>query len=229
MEIQPRPTRACLVVAVDGGVATGKSSVCSVLAQRLRVPYFNAGLLYRALALWCLDEHLTLDNADNATAIAAQSFPILVSLDNGCTAVSLADRDVSDQLELAEITAAVSRVSRHPEVREVMNTRQREIVEQAVSTFNGVVIDGRDATTVVVPNADVKVLLVANPAARASRVSAGEGEAEAAARDAADAVVSDFLCPQSGVAAFDTSDLGIDEISSRVLAHVLENRPDWKD
>ncbi|WP_157195628.1 (d)CMP kinase [Nocardia tenerifensis] len=224
MGIQPRRAPSRLVVAVDGGVATGKSSVCTEVARRLRLPYFNAGLLYRALALWCVGERIALDDADGIAA-AAGSYPLTVSLDGGRTTILLMGRDVGDQLKTAEVGRAVPAVARHRAVRDIMNGRQRAIVRYAESAFGGVVIDGRDATTVVVPEADVKILLVATEEVRARRVGADEGAA--ADRDAADASVSDFLRPGPGVAVLDTSDLDIGELVSRVLACVREKRPDW--
>lgn len=103
-----------------------------------------------------------------------------------------------------------------------MNIRQRAIVQKAVSMFGGVVIDGRDATTVVVPNADVKILLLADQQTRARRVRTGEGVVAAAQRDEADSTVSDFHRPGTDVAVFDTSDLELDELIARVFTHVFE-------
>ncbi len=209
-------------MAVDGGVATGKSSACTAVAQRLHVPYFNAGLLYRALALWCVGERIALDNVDGKVESAARNFPIDVSLDSGTTAISLGGSDVFDQLKTSEVSRAVPEVARHLTVREVMTARQRAIVRYAKREFGGVVIDGRDATTVVVPDADVKILLVADEKARARRVGAGEGVLPAAKRDAADGASSNFLRPGSDVALLDTSALDVGELVSRVLALVFE-------
>ncbi|WP_196814476.1 d(CMP) kinase [Nocardia sp. BMG111209] len=227
MGIQPRRSGSRLVIAVDGGVATGKSSVCTSVAQRLRIPYFNAGLLYRALALWCVTQGLSLDNADGATVVAAGSYPVFVSFEDGNTAVTLAGYDVSDQLKTAEVSSVVPMIARHSGVREIMNTRQREIVRQAVSEYGGIVIDGRDATTVVVPDAEVKILLVVDREAQARRTDVCEGGIRAAERDAADAAVSDFLHPRSGVAVFDTSAIDLDELVAQVLAYVFTRHPWW--
>ncbi|MFC9433671.1 (d)CMP kinase [Nocardia sp. NPDC057030] len=221
MGIQPRRVPGRLVVAIDGGVATGKSSVCTAVSQRLQLPYFNAGLLYRALALWCVRQRIALDNAGGVTETAARTYPVGVSLDRGITAISLAGRDVSDQLKTSTVSRAVSAVARHAEVRAAMNARQREIVRYAESTYGGVVIDGRDTTTVVVPDADVKILLIADAQARALRVRTGEGAGAAAERDAADAAVSDFLQPRPDVTVLDTSDLDLGELVTRVLCHVF--------
>ncbi len=196
--------------------------MCTAVAQRLQIPYFNGGLLYRALALWCVDQGLPIDNTDNLTVFAARDCPLQVSLASGITVISLADRNVSDQLRTTEIDEVVPVVARHSEVRRIINTKQKAIVQHAVSTYGGVVIDGRDATTVVAPDADVKILLVADEQARAQRVGAEEDLTRAAQRDAADAAVSDFLRPRPDVAVIDTSGVGLHQVVSRVLAHVLE-------
>jgi cytidylate kinase len=178
--------------------------------------------MYRALALWSISQGLALDNAAGEMDGAAQRYPVEVSFNDGMTTVSLAGRDISAQLTTAEVTSAVSEVSRHPGVRAVMKTRQRVIVQRAVTMFGGVVIDGRDATTVVVPDAEVKILLLADQQTRARRVRSGEGVAEAAQRDDADSSVSDFRRPGADVTVFDTSDIELDELISRVLTHVFE-------
>jgi len=227
--IRSRSARTHLVIAIDGGVATGKSSVCTAVAQQLRIPYFNAGLLYRGLALWCIDEGISVGGTGDAAAAAARSYPVHVSLDGGGTAIYLSGQDVSARLKTNEVTVVVPTVARHPGVREAINARQRAIVRQAVSTHGGVVIDGRDATTVVVPDANVKILLLTDREVRARRVGTGEGEERAAERDAADAKISDFLRPRTDVAVFDTSDVGLDELVSQVLDQVLKQYPDWRD
>ncbi|MFJ1458100.1 (d)CMP kinase [Nocardia sp. N2S4-5] len=228
--IQPRRGRTCLVVAVDGGVATGKSSVCLAVSRMLGVPYFNAGLLYRALALWCIRSGISLDHGDSATQALLQSCPMHVSLAGGTTAVSIAGGDLSNLLKSTEVSEVVPVVARNPGIRATMTERQRAIVRQAESVFGGVVIDGRDATSVVVPDADVKILLTADPSTRATRVGDVEGAAaRAEARDREDARVSDFLRPRPDVSVLDTSGLDRAEVISEVLRLVFERRPDWAD
>ncbi|GAB2655161.1 (d)CMP kinase [Nocardia goodfellowii] len=199
------------------------------MAQQLRLPYFNAGLLYRALALWCVNEGLARDNTDGAVADAAHNYPVLVSLDTGSTVITLAGEEVSSRLKTDEISRIVPEVARHAEVREIMTARQRAVVSKAVSTFEGVVIDGRDATTVVVPDADVKILLVADHDARAARIGTPEGGACAVERDAADSLVSDFLRPRHGVAVFDTSHLRLEDLVPQVLAYIYRHHPAWRE
>lgn len=197
------------------------------MARRLGVPYFNAGLLYRALALWCVRAGLPLDDAEGITSAAARDFPVEISLRGGTTAVALAGGDVTAELQNAAVSSRVPEVSRHPGVRAAMTARQREVVRHAVSTWGGVVIDGRDATSVVVPDADVKIVLTVSPRIRSERMG-DEGTAAAAAhRDRLDSLVSGFDRGGPGVTVVDTNELDRSQTVAEVLRVIRIQRPEW--
>lgn len=156
-----------LQIAIDGPAASGKTTVARATARRLGVLYLDTGAMYRALA------HLALrtgTDVDNGAALArlAEALPIEVRLDDAAPLGFriLAGGEELDERRLHghEVTAIVSAVSAHAEVREVMVRAQRRIARDAP-----VVMAGRDIGTVVLPNAPVKIYLTASPAARIAR------------------------------------------------------------
>jgi cytidylate kinase len=149
-----------VIVAIDGPAGAGKSSVARGLAERLGFQYLDTGAMYRALTWLALHEGVALDDGPALEALA-QAHPVAFG-DAG--AVEIAGEDVTTRIREPEIDAAVPVVARHPEVREVMRQRQRELGRSGDS-----VIEGRDIGVVVVPDAEVKVWLVADPAVRARR------------------------------------------------------------
>lgn len=149
-----------MIVAIDGPAGAGKSSVARGLADRLGFHYLDTGAMYRALTWLALHEGVPLDDAPALEALA-QAHPVAFG-DSG--SVAIAGEDVTARIREPEIDAAVPVVARHPEVREVMRGRQRELGRAGDS-----VIEGRDIGVVVVPDAEVKVWLVADPAVRARR------------------------------------------------------------
>ena len=149
-----------MIVAIDGPAGAGKSSVARALAQRLGFHYLDTGAMYRALTWLALHEGIPLDDGPALEALA-DAHPVAFT-DGG--QVSIADEDVTQRIREPEIDAAVPVVARHPEVRRVMRIRQRELGRSGDS-----VIEGRDIGVVVVPDAEVKIWLVAEPEVRARR------------------------------------------------------------
>src|SRR6185312_4095589 len=149
-----------LIVAIDGPAGAGKSSVARGLAARLGFHYLDTGAMYRALTWLALHEGVALDDGPGLEALA-QAHPVTFG---DADTVEIAGEDVTTRIREPEIDAAVPVVARHPEVREVMRARQRELGRSGDS-----VIEGRDIGVVVVPDAEVKVWLVADPAVRARR------------------------------------------------------------
>jgi len=203
------------VVAIDGPAGAGKSSVARALAALLGFKYLDTGAMYRALTWLALHEGVPLDDGPALEALAAAN-PVGFGVGG---AVSIAGEDVTARIREPEIDAAVPVVARHPEVREVMRGRQRELGRSGDS-----VIEGRDIGVVVVPEAEVKVWLVADPGVRARRRHAervGLGVAELAEelrrRDERDAVNTHQAADAVEV---DTTDLTLDEVVERVAALV---------
>lgn len=167
-------------MAIDGPAGSGKSTVARGVADALRLLVLDTGAMYRAATLAALDADADLADADAVTAAARQA-DIAVSEDGSGT-VQLDGRDVTDEIRGPAVTAAVSLVSAHPGVREVMVARQRAWVDR----HDGGVVEGRDIGTVVFPDATVKVFLTASDEERARRRH--RDEAAAARRPDVDAV-----------------------------------------
>ena len=219
------PTPATLTVAIDGPAGSGKSSVSKAAAQRLGYGYLDTGAAYRALA-W----HVLQGGGDTADADlvreASRAFPYAISLDPDHYWVRVGDADVTDAIREPVVTAAVSGVARVPEVRRAVNALFRELVR--TSGRPGVVVEGRDITTVVAPDAPVRILLTADPAVRAARRSAelhAEDASDVAAalhrRDAADSRVVDFLTAADGVTVVDSTDLDFAQTVDAILDVVI--------
>lgn len=213
-----------ITVAIDGPAGSGKSSVSKQVARRLGFGYLDTGAAYRALTWHVLA--LGGDGADTgddlAVLDAAEEFPYAISLDPDEYWVRVGDVDVTDAIREPRVTSAVSGVARVGAVRERVNELFRTLV--AESGRPGVVVEGRDITTVVAPDAPVRILLTAAPEVRAARRSAElttHDAADVAAalhrRDAADSQVVDFLTAAAGVTVVDSTDLDFAQTVDAVL------------
>ncbi len=218
---------ARLVVAVDGPSGSGKSSVCREVARRLRLGYLDTGAMYRAVTWAALDRGIDLAAAGEVAALA-RAADIALSHDPDHPSVRIDGADVTEAIRETRISAAVSRVAANLAVREELIRRQR-----AVAADGGVVIEGRDITTVVAPDAPVRLLLTASEEARlARRARDVHGNADTAAiaatrdqvlrRDHDDSAVADFRSAADGVLELDTSALGFDEVVDAVLQIVRD-------
>ncbi|TQK19291.1 cytidylate kinase [Microbacterium sp. SLBN-154] len=213
-----------LVVAIDGPAGSGKSSVSKEVARRLGFGYLDTGAAYRALA-WHALEH-GADTSD-ATAVLelAGDFDYDISLDPEDYWVRVGAVDVTAAIREQRVTDAVSGVARVAPVRRSINSLFRALI--ASSGRPGVVVEGRDITTVVAPDARVRILLTAAPAVRAARRSAelhtDDTAAVAAAlerRDTSDSTVVDFLTAAPGVTVVDSTDLDFSQTVDAVLGVV---------
>ena len=172
------------VVAIDGPAGSGTSTIARGVADALSLRVLDTGAMYRTATLAALERGL--DPADAGAVTAAARAADIVVGENGEDAVRLDGRDVRAEIRGPAVTAAVSIVSAHPGVREVMVARQRDWIER----HGGGVVEGRDIGTVVFPDAPVKVFLTASDEERARRRQRDE---EAAARPAEVADVRDAL------------------------------------
>jgi len=204
-----------MVIAIDGPAGAGKSTVARALAERLGFTYLDSGAMYRCVALAALERGSELDD-EVATGDLAASLKIKLGGDR----VELDGRDVSDAIRTPEVTAASSRVSVHPAVREAMVARQRELI--AAGRY---VAEGRDIGTVVSPEAPLKVFLTASPEERARRRAAQTGEDPEAVlaaqreRDARDeGREHSALRAAEDAVELDTSGLALGEVVDRVVA-----------
>lgn len=159
------------IIALDGPAGSGKSTVARAIADRLHLEVLDTGAMYRAVTWAVLQAGVAPDDPEGCAGIARHA-EIEVT-----DRVTLDGADVSAAIRGPEVTAAVSAVSAHPEVRSLLVERQRAWV----SVHGGGVIEGRDIGTVVFPDADVKLFLTADVDVRAER---RRGDELAADRDA---------------------------------------------
>ena len=218
---------APLTIAIDGPSGSGKSSVSRAVARHLGVGFLDTGAMYRALTWWCLERELDLTDAD-AVAAAARDLPLEVGTDPDAPTVSVDGTDVSAAIRTTRVSTNVSAVATNLEVRAELQQRQRDLMAQIARETGGVVAEGRDITTVVAPDASVRVLLTASEEARLRRRSAElHGATDAAAveatrdqvvrRDRDDSTVSTFTEAAPGVVLVDTSDLDFEQSVAAVL------------
>ena len=191
------------------------------VARTLGFGYLDTGSAYRALAWHVLDQGADTEDPETVRA-AASAFPLTLGLDPDERTVLVGDVDVTEAIRDPRVSGAVSGVARVPEVRAQVNEMFRRLV--AESSYPAVVVEGRDITTVVAPDAPVRILLTAAPEVRAARRAgelAGENAAAVAAalheRDASDSAVVDFLNAAEGVEVVDSTELDFPQTIDAVL------------
>jgi len=209
-----------MIVAIDGPAGAGKSTVARALAERLGFRYLDTGAMYRALTWLAMHKELPLDRGDELAELA-RDHP--VEFDDAGR-VSIAGTEVTSSIRKPKIDRLVPVVARHPAVRQVMRERQRALGEEG-----DVVIEGRDIGTVVAPDAQVKVYLVADPSVRAGRrvadrpgIGADALATDLRVRDEKDAV---NMRPAADAIEIDTTSLGVEEVVDRIESMVRAVQP----
>ncbi|MEX0603031.1 MAG: (d)CMP kinase [Bacteroidota bacterium] len=152
-----------LVIAIDGPAASGKSTTAKLVAEQLGYLHLDTGAMYRAVTLKVIEEGIPFHDAERIGRLAEKT-SVGLRQDGGKTRVVLDGRDVTKEIRSPEVTRHVSLVSSYPAVRKVMVREQRALAEHG-----GVVLEGRDIGTVVLPDADLKIYMVANVDERARR------------------------------------------------------------
>jgi CMP/dCMP kinase len=208
-----------ILVTIDGPAGSGKSSVARHVAGRLGLVNLNTGAAYRAAALIALREGADLSDGPKVAELARR-----IGLDP--EGASIDGRRVPDpDLRTPEVAAAASKVSANPALREVLLPVQRAAAEEARER-GGAVVEGRDIGTVVLPDAELKVFLLADPEERArrrARQSGREGELDRireaiSRRDRQDSErEASPLKPAPDAVVLDTTALDLEEVVSRVL------------
>ncbi len=157
------PFQHKLIIAIDGPAGAGKSTIASRLARKLGYVNLESGAMYRALALKAIEWDVSFDD-EAALLKAARDSRITFEHTASGNRVRLNGKDISARIRERDVTEASSRVSVHPQVREWMVARQREM-----GIGGGVIMEGRDIGTKVFPDADVKIFLDADPVVREQR------------------------------------------------------------
>lgn len=220
--------RKKISIAIDGPAAAGKSTVAKIVAQKLSYLYIDTGAMYRALTWKALQKKISVDDGDNLYRLLVAT-EIVLQQEEGIQKVYVDGMEVSSQIRLPEISKHVSAVSKHKKVREEMVKRQKELAQTG-----GVVMDGRDIGTHVLPEAEVKIFLKASVQERARRrhhenLSKGiasnleEIEKEIALRDEIDSNRSVApLKKAEDAIEIDSTNLSIEEVVDRIMAIVKE-------
>lgn len=212
-----------LIVAVDGPAGSGKSSVSKAVARTLGFSYLDTGASYRLVTWLGLERGVDLDSPEAVLPLVPDVLACL-PLDPDDQELVLDGRNVTSAIREQRVSAEVSRVATLMPVREALNSGFREIARTV--TTPGIIVEGRDITTVVAPDSPVRVLLTASEEVRIQRraldSSATEGAAQLLARDAKDAKVVDFLTAAPGVHTIDSTDIGFTETIQALLDRVME-------
>ena len=225
-------------VAIDGPAGVGKSSTSKALARHFGFAYLDTGAMYRACAWWCMQRGIDLDaeqvDEQLVTETVAEFFTeghFDIGVDPSDPKVLADGEDISAAIRASEVSSHVSKVSNIIPVRHVLIAAQRAYIarENAEDSFSGgagIVAEGRDITTVVAPDAEVRVLLTAREEVRQARrtgqAAKGVGGEDVTARDRADSKVTSFLEAADGVMTVDNSDMDFDETLA-VLVHIVED------
>ena len=215
------------IIAIDGQAASGKTVVGRELARRRGCPFLDTGFMYRAITWLALRESVAMDDEVGLGSLARGCSMRLTGAEG--SAILLNDFQLGPELRSTPVDENVSLVARVPGVRRELVRQQRDIAAQSAQEMGGVVMVGRDIGTVVLPDADLKVFMVASPHVRAQRrydelVSQGQEAdyqqilANALARDKLDSERDDSPLAQAPDAlVIDTSNLTIDQVVERAL------------
>ena len=212
-----------MVIAVDGPSGSGKSSVCRAAATRLGSAYLDTGAMYRAATWYCVQQHVELSD-EEAVAVAVEELPLNISTDPQHQIITVGETDVTAEIRQPDISEKVSDVATNRKARQLLIGAQRRIIDAA----GFIVAEGRDITTVVAPDAQVRVLLTASAEARLRRRGAQLGDGQSAEalqrqvldRDRRDSATTNFTEAADGVAVLDSSELTFDETVDSLIGRV---------
>ena len=207
-------TRPNMVIAVDGPSGSGKSSISKESANRLGFNFLDTGAMYRSVTWFCITENLDKEDLI-IERINNKDFKLDISTDPLKDQVKVNDEDVSKIIRGDEITSQVSHFAAMPKIRHFLVSKQRELVKTSNS---GIIVEGRDIGSVVLPEADFKIFITANDDVRAKRraiqIDSNENDVLVAQRkrDLLDSSrkVSPLVIPD-GAVILDNSDLDFEQ------------------
>lgn len=224
----PAPAQGAAVrVAIDGPAGSGKSTISRMLAETTGGAMIDTGAMYRAVAWTALRDGVDLTDQD-AVAEIARTLDLELGTDPAGARVAVGGTDITAAIRTEEISSRVSAVATNLRVRAILQERQRALMLQAARERGVAVAEGRDITTVVAPDAEVRVLLTASPEARMRRRAeelriADDPDArermedQVLRRDREDSTVSEFTTAADGVSLIDTTELDLEQVLARVL------------
>ena len=218
-----------LVVAIDGPSGSGKSSTARGVARRLGLAFLDTGAMYRAVTWLALHRGVDLADAESVAEIV-RSAELELALQHDRFSIAIDGIDVTQAIRAPEVSAVVSAVATNLAVRADLVARQKQLIAE---TPGGIVAEGRDITTVVAPDADVRVLLVADPQARVARRHAelaDRADVDAVTdqvirRDRDDSTVAQFTSASPGVHVIDSTELTLDEVVTAICELVPAASP----
>jgi cytidylate kinase len=211
-----------MIIAIDGPAGSGKTTIAKLIAKKLGISYLDTGAMYRALTLAALERHVAIGDPQALRALASS-----IEITLGADSVYLDKKDITQAIRAPAIDKNISQVVTHPQVRSIMVEMQRKIASK--SSF---VVEGRDITTVVFPNAEHKFYLDADPGMRAQRrheelqhrgvnVDFKETQSDLLRRDHADLNRSVGALKRAPDAHFiDTTQLTIEQVVEKMLKYI---------
>ena len=212
------------VIAIDGPAGAGKSTLAKRAAEKLGYVYIDTGAMYRSVAWKVLQEYRDGEFTDADIAAVADNLTVTLSYENGSQRIAVDGTDVSEAIRTPEVTAIVSQVAAISSVR-----RKMVVLQQKMASNGGVIMDGRDIASKVLPNADVKVFLTASIEERANRrykemkekgfeVDLAKLRDEIAARDKADSEREESpLVRVPEAILLDTTNMNLDEAEAAII------------
>ena len=211
------------IVAIDGPAGSGKSSVSKAAAAQLGYGYLDTGAAYRALTWFEIVGGIATSSLTEENL--KQEFNYQISLDPNNYWVRVGDKDVTEEIRSPEVAKNVSEIASLPEVRSFMKSLTRKLV--AESSRDGVIVEGRDITTVVFPEANPKVLLTASEEVRLARREKELADSSAVKetvtnRDNRDSKIVNFMKPADGVVLLDSTELNFEQTVAALVKIIRE-------
>lgn len=228
-----------IVIAIDGPAGVGKSTISKKIAEEYNLAYLDTGAMYRAVTWWCQKQNIDFSDID-AISRATLNFiqhKLRLTLNAKKPEVYCDDTNISQVIRTSEISSSVSQIATISSVRDILVRAQKDIIKEqrninSVSCGRGIVVEGRDTTTVVAPKADVRVLLTARESIRQKRRMRQSKKLhvqteDVGKRDRIDSHTTSFLKAAPGVVTIDNSDISLKQTLNafnRIIQAAIKRR-----